>query len=252
MTSTALDRLDGQLVVSCQAQAGSPLNVPQVIAAMAAASMQRGAGGVRIEGVDRVRAVREALPDAPLIGLWKQQIDDFAPYITPQYHHAAAIAAAGADIVALDATPRDRPAGETLPEIVRRLHTEFGVAVMADIDSLASAEFAIAAGVDAIGTTLYGYTEETQMRTPPGFELLGDLVALARRGDRDRSTTVICEGGIAAPAEMAEAFAIGAEAVVVGTAITGIDLLVDRYVRAVPQPSASPAPSGMNSPANPE
>ncbi|MGD1903505.1 MAG: N-acetylmannosamine-6-phosphate 2-epimerase [Geitlerinemataceae cyanobacterium] len=233
MTQSAIKKLAGQLIVSCQSQPGSPLNEPNIIAAIAAASMQRGAGGVRIEGPDRVRAVREALPGAPLIGLWKQQIDGFSPYITPQYHHAKAIAEAGADIVALDATLRDRPAGETLAEIVRQLREEFDVAVMADIDSLASAQFAIAAGVDAIGTTLYGYTEATEQLSPPGFELLADLVKLVAE-PRDRPVTAICEGGIATPAQMAEAFAIGADAVVVGTAITGIDLLVDRYVRAIP------------------
>lgn len=230
---TLLDRLAGNLIVSCQAQTGSPLNTPEVIAAIAAATVQRGAAGVRIEGSDRVRAVRDRLPDIPLIGLWKQSIDDFAPYITPQYRHGEAIAEAGADIIAIDATPRPRPGGETVAEIVRLLHERFGVLVMADVDSMASAEFAIAAGVDLVGTTLFGYTEATQQQTPPGFDLLADLVAWRDRSDRP--VPIICEGGIATPAQMAQALAIGADAVVVGTAITGIDLLVDRYMQALSQ-----------------
>jgi N-acylglucosamine-6-phosphate 2-epimerase len=229
---TILDRLAGNLIVSCQAQADSPLNTPDVIAAIAAATVQRGAVGVRIEGPDRVRAVRDRLPDIPLIGLWKQQIGEFAPYITPQYHHAAAIASAGADIIAIDATPRPRPDGETVADIVRQLHDNFGLLVMADIDSIAAAEFAIAAGVDLVGTTLFGYTDETRQQTPPGFDLLADLVAWRDRADRP--VPIVCEGGIATPDQMARAFAIGADSVVVGTAITGIDLLVDRYLQAVP------------------
>lgn len=229
---TVIDRLTGKLIVSCQAQADSPLNTPEVIAAIAAATVQRGAAAVRIEGPDRVRAVRDRLPDIPLIGLWKQQIGDFAPYITPQYRHAEAIAEAGADIIAIDATPRPRPEGETLADIVRTLHDTFGLLVMADIDSIASAQFAIAAGVDLVGTTLFGYTEATRQDSPPGFELLAELVAW--RDQADRPVPIICEGGIATPEQMARAFAIGSDAVVVGTAITGIDLLVDRYLRAVP------------------
>jgi N-acylglucosamine-6-phosphate 2-epimerase len=229
---TVLDRLAGHLIVSCQAQTGSPLNTPEVIAAIAAATVQRGAAGVRIEGPDRVRAVRDRLPDVPLIGLWKQQIGDFAPYITPQYRHAEAIANAGADIIAIDATPRPRPEGETVADIVRQIHDRFGLLVMADIDSMASAEFAIAAGVDLVGTTLFGYTEATRHQTPPGFDLLADLVAWRDR--TDHPVPIICEGGIATPEHMAQTLAIGADSVVVGTAITGIDLLVDRYVQALP------------------
>jgi N-acylglucosamine-6-phosphate 2-epimerase len=44
---------------------------------------------------------------------------------------------------------------------------------------------------------------------------------------------LICEGGITGPAEAARARAAGADAVVVGTAITGVDLQVAAYVRAL-------------------
>jgi len=249
---TLLDQLMGKLIVSCQAQPGSPLNVPEVIAAIAEASMLRGAAGVRIEGPDRVRAVRDRLPNAPIIGLWKQTIVGFSPYITPQFHHAQAIATAGADIIAIDATDRPRPDGETVPEIVRRIHDELGKLVMADVDSITAAEQAIAAGVDLVGTTLFGYTEATATATPPGFDLLQQLVtqfttppvtSLAnppQPATQARQTLIICEGGIHSPQTMAQAFAYGADAVVVGTAITGIDLLVDQYIAAVPAPSIAP------------
>jgi N-acylglucosamine-6-phosphate 2-epimerase len=47
----------------------------------------------------------------------------------------------------------------------------------------------------------------------------------------------ICEGGIGSPADVAAAFAAGAQAVVVGTAITNVDVLVARFARAVPRPT---------------
>ena len=93
---------------------------------------------------------------------------------------------------------------------------------MADIDTVNSAEAAIAAGVDLLGTTLYGYTQDTKAMTPPGFDLLSEIVAKF-------SIPCICEGGIASPEAAVKALELGAFAVVVGTAITGIDLLVDQY-----------------------
>jgi N-acylglucosamine-6-phosphate 2-epimerase len=44
---------------------------------------------------------------------------------------------------------------------------------------------------------------------------------------------LICEGGIANAAEASRALAEGADAVVVGTAITGVDLQVARYVEKI-------------------
>jgi N-acylglucosamine-6-phosphate 2-epimerase len=185
---------------------------------------------VRIDTPAHIEAVRRQLGgrqlDAPIIGLWKQVIPGSAVYITPQFHHAQAVAAAGADIIAIDATARPRPGGETLGELIQRIHGELGKPVMADVDTLENAIAAAQAGADYVGTTLYGYTAETQHLTPPGFDLLEQMVA-------QLSVPVICEGGIATPAAARQALDGGAFAIVVGTAITGIDLLVQRYVTAL-------------------
>lgn len=224
-----LSQIQGGLIVSCQAPADSPLHQPEVIAAIAAAAVQRGAIAVRIDSPAHITAVRQRVA-VPIIGLWKQVIPGSEVYITPQFHHAQAVATAGADIIAIDATPRSRPGGETLTALVDQIHTDLRKPVMADIDTLASAQAAIAAGVDILGTTLYGYTQATQACSPPGFELLIDLVAKF-------SVPCICEGGIAAPAAARQAMTLGAAAVVVGTAITGIDMLVQRYCAALAPPS---------------
>jgi N-acylglucosamine-6-phosphate 2-epimerase len=217
--------LQGGLVVSCQAPVESALHDGMVIAAIATAAVQRGAVGVRIDTPAHIYAVRQRV-EVPIIGLWKQVIPGSEVYITPQFHHAQAVAAAGADIIAIDATLRPRPGNETLPTLIHRIQTELGKLVMADIDTLASARAAIDAGADVVGTTLYGYTAETHHLSPPGFALLADLVAL-------QTVPCICEGGIASPAAAREALDLGAFSVVVGTAITGIDKLVELYCAAL-------------------
>ncbi|VDZ97770.1 N-acetylmannosamine-6-phosphate 2-epimerase [Salmonella enterica subsp. enterica] len=45
----------GGLIVSCQPVPGSPLDKPEIVAAMALAAEQAGAVAVRIEGIDNLR-----------------------------------------------------------------------------------------------------------------------------------------------------------------------------------------------------
>jgi N-acylglucosamine-6-phosphate 2-epimerase len=213
--------LQSGLVVSCQAPVDSPLHEPCVIGAMAEAAIERGAVGVRIDTPAHIQAVRQRVT-APIIGLWKQQIPGYDVYITPQFNHAKTIAAAGADIIAIDATLRKRPHGETVASLIAQIHTELGKPVMADIDTLDAAIAAVQAGADLVGTTLYGYTSETRHLSPPGFELLTQMVKVLE-------VPCICEGGIASPQMAQCALKLGAYSVVVGTAITGIDAQVEAY-----------------------
>jgi N-acylglucosamine-6-phosphate 2-epimerase len=217
--------LQGGLIVSCQAPEESPLREPSVIAAIAQASVNRGAVAVRIDTPAHIAAVRQQVM-VPIIGLWKQQIPGYDVYITPQFAHAQAVAAAGADIIAIDATMRPRPHGETVASLIQHIHEELEKPVMADVDTQAAAIAAVAAGADLVATTLYGYTAATNHLAPPGFNLLTQLV-------KRLEVPVICEGGIASPQMAREALALGAYAVVVGTAITGIDRLVIDYVEAL-------------------
>ncbi|MCL1469475.1 N-acetylmannosamine-6-phosphate 2-epimerase [Argonema antarcticum] len=209
------------LIVSCQAPADSPLHDPQAIAAMAQAAVLNGASAVRIDTPSHVSAVRQRVK-APIIGLWKQQIPGYEVYITPQFEHADAIASAGADIIAIDATLRPRPGDETIDILIDRIHKELGKLVMADVDTIESAIAATKAGADIVGTTLYGYTDATKHLSPPGFDLLSQMV-------EKLTVPIICEGGIASPQMAKKALQLGAFAVVVGTDITGIDLKVQAY-----------------------
>ncbi|BAZ83150.1 N-acetylmannosamine-6-phosphate 2-epimerase [Sphaerospermopsis kisseleviana CS-549] len=218
--------LEKGLIVSCQAPVESPLHDPYIIAAMAQAAVNNGAVAVRIDTPNHIKAVREKV-NVPIIGLWKQVIAGSDVYITPQFHHAVAVAEAGADIIAIDATTRYRPGDEKLIDIITRIHQELGKPVMADVDTFTSAKLAVDAGADIVGTTLFGYTAETKNFAPPGWELLTQIV-------EKLDTFVICEGGISSPKEAKKALnLVGADAVVVGTAITGIDLQVKAYVEEV-------------------
>lgn len=225
---SVLQALYRGLIVSCQAPVESPLHEPIVIAAIAQAAVNQGAVGVRVDTPAHVQAVRQKMR-APIIGLWKQQIPGYEVYITPQFCHAQAIAQAGADIIAVDATLRDRPEQETLPRLIERIHCELSKPVMADVDTLESAIAAVEAGADIVGTTLYGYTASTRHLSPPGFSLLTQLVETL-------DVPVICEGGISSPQTARQALDLGAFAVVVGTAITGIDLQVQAYCSALTHP----------------
>ena len=231
MVVSSLNRLDrshlqGGLIISVQAPEGSPMRHPDVIAAMAEASLRRGAIGVRLESPEHIGAVRERCPDALIVGLWKRSFPGSSVYITPRWEDVRTVWAAGADVVALDATARIRPSDEQLEQLVTRARTELGATLMADVDSVENGLRAAALGCEWVGTTLYGYTEDTAQFSPPAMDLLQPL-----RQQLPQSTLLICEGGVASAAAAVDAIEAGADAVVVGTAITGVDLQVDAYCR---------------------
>jgi len=231
-TRLSRERLQGGLIVSVQAPEGSPMRDPEVIAAMAQASLNNGALAVRLESPEHIAAVRRRCPEALIVGLWKVAYPDSPVYITPGWREIEAVWSAGADVVALDGTERTRPAGEPLAELIRRARQELGAPLMADVASVAQGLQAAAWGCDWVGTTLFGYTEATRDRRPPAWELLQPL-----RQELPEAVTLICEGGIGSAEAARRALESGADAVVVGTAITGVDLQVAHY-RKVMDPLA--------------
>ncbi|PHX87947.1 MAG: hypothetical protein CK536_03350 [Synechococcus sp. Baikal-G1] len=131
-------------------------------------------------------------------------------------------------MIALDATARPRPKGQELAELIRRCRDDLGAPLMADVDSVANGLRAAELGCAWVGTTLYGYTEATAALRPPGLELLAPL-----RAGLPETVSLICEGGIASAPGALAALRAGADAVVVGTAITGVDLQVAAYVKGL-------------------
>ena len=222
-----LSRWQGGLIVSCQAAAGSPLSRPDIIAAMALTAEQNGAVGVRIDGASNIRAVRK-LVRVPVIGIAKMMHKDSEVYITPTYQSAMRIAASEPDVIALDGTPRTRPNGESLASIISRIHSELKLPVMADVATLEEGIMAVEeAGADLVSTTLSGYTAETAGANEPDIQLVGRL-------SNRLNVPVICEGRLRSSDDARRAFENGAFAIVVGTAITGVDWLVRHYASATP------------------
>lgn len=197
------------LIVSCQAYPGEPMQVASIMAAIAQAAVLGGAVGIRAQGLADIYAVRQAVT-VPVIGLVKVGKDGV--FITPTVADCAEVTAAGADIVALDGTPRPRPDRSSVRDCVDAIH-EHGKLVLADCGSVEDAEHSLAAGADFVATTLSGYTPARPKTKGPDFELLELLIALA-------DVPVIAEGRVRTPAEAVQCLELGAHAVVVGTAIT--------------------------------
>lgn len=212
MTLTPLlTQLRGGLIVSCQAYPGEPMRHPETMAQVAESAVRGGAVGLRAQGLADVAIISERV-EVPLIGIWK--VGGEGVFITPTLRHGQAVLAAGADVVAIDGTSRQRPDGLSLAETIRGLHEEAGSTVMADCDSYEAAMGAAEAGADLIGTTLSGYTGARARTEGPDFSLLEALVRALPE------VPVIAEGRIHAPAQARAAHDLGAFAVVVGTAIT--------------------------------
>lgn len=222
----ALRRLAGGLVVSCQAREDNPLHGPLFMTAMAQAAIRGGAAGIRADGETDIAAIRAAVgPNIPIMGIFKVKQPDGSVFITPSAESARKVIAAGAELVALDGTLRDRPGGETLRDVVAAIHTAGGAA-LADIGTLDHAWYAIACGVDAVGTTLSGYTPDSPKQEGPDFTLLERLVA-------ESPIPIFAEGRFWTCEEARRAIDIGASFVVVGTAITNPMAITARFVEAL-------------------
>ncbi|MDG4833264.1 putative N-acetylmannosamine-6-phosphate 2-epimerase [Solwaraspora sp. WMMD1047] len=226
----AVTAIAGGLVVSCQAPEGHPLRTPAVIARLAACAALGGAAAVRVNHPDDVRAVKSAVA-LPVIGLHKVRAAD-RDLITPRWDLAADLAAAGADIVAVEATGRgELPIGE----FVARIHGQLGLPVMADVATLVQGTAAWAAGADLVATTLSGYTEDSPRQSAPDLALVAALTAAGVR--------TVAEGRLGTADQVRAAFASGAFAAVVGTAITDPVALTRGLAAAVPR-AVSPVGQG--------
>ncbi|MEZ5823538.1 MAG: putative N-acetylmannosamine-6-phosphate 2-epimerase [Geminicoccaceae bacterium] len=215
-----LMRLKGCLIVSCQPVPGGPMDDPEITAAFALAALAGGAQGLRIEGIANLRAVRK-VTDAPVIGLVKVDLAESPVRITPSVEHVDALVAEGADIIAFDATDRPRP--EPLEQLIESIRSR-GALAMADCSSMADGARAAALGCQITGSTLSGYLDD-DVPEEPDLELVRSLASL------DRFT--IAEGRYHHPEDAARAIAAGADAVVVGSAITRPEHVTAWFANAI-------------------
>ena len=220
--------LRGGLVVSCQPVEGGPMDHDETVLRVAQAAVAGGARALRVEGARRVALLRPCV-EVPIIGIVKRDLPDTPVRITPLREDVLALAAAGADVIAVDATGRVRPHP---PQELLRLIQDQGCLAMADASCLRDALEAWRDGFDIIGTTLSGYTEGP-VPTDPDLALVEEL---HRAGCR-----VMAEGRYDTPQRAAQAIQAGAWAVTVGTALTRLEVMTSWFVSGVTQASPTAA-----------
>ncbi len=222
-----IEKIKGTVVVSVQAMPSEPLYEQQCMTAMMKSVVTGGAGALRVAGTRDVKTAKE-LFDLPVIGLTKPNIIPVnwkeIVYITPTIKEVIELVEAGADIIAVDGTQRQRPNNEKLQDLIKFIHINKKLA-MADISTTEEGIKAQKAGADILSTTLAGYTLESA-KSPnalPDFELLKELV-------EQTDIPVVLEGRIWEPEQVDKAFEIGAHCVVIGSAITRPQLITKRFV----------------------
>ncbi|OOF79150.1 N-acetylmannosamine-6-phosphate 2-epimerase [Rodentibacter caecimuris] len=213
-------RIQNGLIASCQPVDDGPMDKPEIVAAMAQASVVGGAAGLRIEGVENLKATRPTV-NVPIIGIVKRDLADSPVRITPFLNDIEDLANAGADIIAVDGTHRPRPVD--LQSAVKKIH-ELGCLAMADCSNLEEGLYCQTLGFDIIGSTMSGYTGGT-VPEAPDYQLVKDLKAAGCR--------VMAEGRYNSPELAKTAIEIGADFVTVGSALTRLEHIVGWFAEAV-------------------
>jgi len=219
-----LDGLKGGLIVSCQALEDEPLHGSLIMGRMALAAKQGGAVGIRANTPEDIKEIRRNV-ELPIIGIIKRNYADSEIYITPTLKEVDELIESPCEIIAFDATLRQRPNACTVEQIIRRIQ-ESGKLAMADISTLEEGIRAAQFGADIVATTLSGYTPYSRQAIEPDFELISHLAGKL-------TVPVFAEGRMKTPGDVVRAFKAGAFSVVVGSAITRPQLITKDFVDAI-------------------
>ena len=220
--------LKGKLIVSCQALENEPLHSDFIMGRMALAAKEGGACGIRANSIADIREIKKQVA-LPIIGIIKKVYDDSEVYITPTMKEVDALVNEGVDIIALDATNRLRPGNKTLESFFAEVREKYPhVPFMADCSTVDEALFADKLGFDFIGTTMVGYTKESEGLhiEENDFQILRDILAKVKH-------EVIAEGNINTPAKCKRVIELGAFSVVVGSIITRPQLITKEFSKAL-------------------
>ena len=221
-----INKIKGGLIVSCQALENEPLYSSFIMSKMALAAEEGGAVGIRANSVVDIAEIQKSTA-LPIIGLIKKDYADSEVYITPTEAEVDALVLVGADIIAMDATNRPRPNGESLDTFFKRIKEKYpNKLFMADCSTYEEGIHACELGFDIVSTTLSGYTKETKGRLLPDFDMLKKLVD-------SLDIPVIAEGGIWEPAQLKQAFDLGCHSAVVGSAITRPRDITRHFIAAI-------------------
>ncbi|WP_289197128.1 N-acetylmannosamine-6-phosphate 2-epimerase [uncultured Dubosiella sp.] len=220
-----LEKMKGGLIVSCQVQHDDPIYTDDMVVKMAEAARWGGAVGIRANSPEQIKAIKQAVPELSMIGLWKVWHDDTDVFITPTMKEVRAIWDAGAEIIALDCTAQTTHEGTQAWDLIKDVKKEIPEAIVfADVSNYEEAKRAIENGADIVAPTLYGYTKETAHIEGPDMRMFAKMC----RDFKDEAY-VMMEGHIYTPEDAMKCIFLGAHSVVVGSAITRPHLTTKRF-----------------------
>ena len=228
MTDKKVESLKGKLIVSCQALPHEPLHSSFIMGRMALAAKEGGAYGIRANTKEDIQEIRHNV-DLPVIGIVKRDYADSEVYITPTMKEVDELMEVGPEIIALDATGRLRPEGVALKDFFRQVKEKYPDQLwMAACSTVEEALHADKLGFDFIGTTMVGYTRQSEgdRIEEDDFRILREIIAKAKH-------KVIAEGNVNTPQKVKRVIELGAYSVVVGSAITRPQLITREFAEVL-------------------
>lgn len=230
MRQKRVEGLRGKLIVSCQALPQEPLHSSFIMGRMALAAKMGGAAGIRANTKEDIAEI-QAQVELPVIGIVKRDYEGSEVYITPTMKEVEELMEVKPEIIAVDATGRLRPGAVTLEDFFRQIKEKYPEQLlMADCSTVEEALHADELGFDFIGTTMVGYTKQSEgdKIEANDFEILRKIIAGAKN-------LVIAEGNINTPEKARRVIELGAFSVVVGSIITRPQLITKAFADALEQ-----------------
>ncbi|MDE6888706.1 MAG: N-acetylmannosamine-6-phosphate 2-epimerase [Eubacterium sp.] len=223
-------QMKGKLIVSCQALPHEPLHSSFIMGRMALAAKEGGASGIRANTKEDIREIQSQV-DLPVIGIVKRDYEDSSVYITPTMQEVEELMEVHPEIIALDATGRVRPGGVALADFFQSVKKAFPDQLwMADCSTVEEALYADSLGFDFIGTTMVGYTPQSE-----GLKIEADDFSILRKIIAKSKHPVIAEGNIDTPQKARRVMELGSFCVVVGSIITRPQLITRSFAQALEQ-----------------
>ena len=223
-----IENLKGKLIVSCQALHDEPLHSSFIMGIMALAAKVGGASGIRANTKEDIKEIQTQV-DLPIIGIVKRDYEDSDIYITPTMKEIDELMEVKPEIIAMDATISTRPEGKTLDEFFHEVKKKYPKQLfMADCSTVEEALHADTLGFDFIGTTMVGYTKQSEgdKIEENDFEILRTIISKVQH-------KVIAEGNINTPEKAKRVLELGAYSVVVGSIITRPQLITKSFVEVI-------------------